>query len=96
MIKGGVTGFVPITESHISIHTFVEQEHAFVDIFSCKEFDIDKAITYLVKQLEAKNVETKLFSRGREFPKGIVLAQNIVKDDRKAAAENDFERVLNE
>ncbi|HEX9240283.1 MAG TPA: S-adenosylmethionine decarboxylase, partial [Candidatus Bathyarchaeia archaeon] len=34
----GVSGFVIIAESHISIHTFPDRNSAFVDIFSCKQF----------------------------------------------------------
>ena len=35
----GVTAFVVIDFSHISIHTFTKYGEALVDIFSCKEFD---------------------------------------------------------
>ena len=34
----GVSGFVIIAESHISIHTFPKREYVNVDIFSCKGF----------------------------------------------------------
>lgn len=35
--KGGISGFVLIAESHISVHTFVAQEYVSIDIFSCKD-----------------------------------------------------------
>jgi len=35
----GVSGFVLIAESHISMHTFPERRLVWADIFSCKEFD---------------------------------------------------------
>ena len=35
----GLSGFVLIAESHISIHTFPERDYVNVDVFSCKEFD---------------------------------------------------------
>ena len=94
--KGGVSGFVLIAESHIAIHTFVDQGHAFVDIFSCKDFDMVKAEQYLVEQLEAKNVEKQVFSRGREFPKEVKVVTPIIKNDRKAVEKHDFQRVLKE
>jgi S-adenosylmethionine decarboxylase len=34
--KGGISGFVLISESHITIHTFANQNFASIDIFSCK------------------------------------------------------------
>ena len=40
----GISGFVFIAESHICVHTFVEQNYVNIDIFSCKDFDTDKAI----------------------------------------------------
>ncbi len=94
--KGGLSGFVLIGESHIAIHTFVEQEHAFIDIFSCKDFDVEKAERLLVEALEAKKVEKNLFARGREFPKEVPVVAQIVRKDRKAAKHHDFSRVLKE
>lgn len=47
----GVTGFVIISYSHISIHTFSETGQIFVDIFSCQPFDYERARSYLCGQL---------------------------------------------
>ncbi len=81
--KGGISGFVLITESHISIHTFVAQEYASIDIFSCKKFDAQKATNYLIDKFEAQKVEKHLFSRGKEFPKDVDVAKTIVLKSRK-------------
>ena len=35
----GVSGYVMIAESHISMHTFPERGLVWADIFSCKDFD---------------------------------------------------------
>jgi S-adenosylmethionine/arginine decarboxylase-like enzyme len=44
----GVTGFQCITTSHISFHSYpLRNGQVFIDIFSCKEFNVEKAITYL-------------------------------------------------
>ncbi len=40
----GISGFVFIAESHISVHTFVEASYVNIDIFSCRDFDTKKAI----------------------------------------------------
>ncbi len=40
----GISGFVFIAESHISIHTFAERNYVNIDVFSCKDFDAEKAI----------------------------------------------------
>ncbi len=39
----GITAFVIIDFSHISIHTFTMHNEALIDIFSCKEFDKETA-----------------------------------------------------
>ncbi len=49
----GISGVVLVAESHISIHTFPEKEHAFIDIFSCKEFNLDRAREELLKAFGA-------------------------------------------
>ena len=67
----GVSGIVLIAESHISIHTFPEKGYASVDIFSCKDFDVEQATDVIVSKLEAKTYEKNFFSRGRHFPKDI-------------------------
>lgn len=81
--KGGISGFVLIKESHISIHTFVAQEYASIDIFSCKKFDAQKAANYLIDKFEAQKVEKHLFYRGKEFPKDVDVAKTIVLKSRK-------------
>ncbi len=80
--KGGVTAFVLIAESHISIHTFKEQRYAFVDIFSCKPFDVDKAVAYFVDHLGARKHSVRLFDRGLEFPKEIPAVSKFLKHER--------------
>jgi S-adenosylmethionine decarboxylase len=39
----GVTGFVIIDYSHISLHSFTKYNEALVDIFSCKPYDQEVA-----------------------------------------------------
>ena len=39
----GLSGFVIIDYSHISIHTFTKSNEALVDIFSCKPYEQEKA-----------------------------------------------------
>lgn len=40
----GISGFVFIAESNISVHTFVERNYINIDVFSCKDFNTEKAI----------------------------------------------------
>lgn len=81
--KGGISAFIIIAESHISIHTFPEQEFVSVDIFSCKDFDIKTAENYLIEIFEAKKVEKHFIMRGEEFPRDIEKVKEIVLKRRK-------------
>ena len=65
----GISGFVMIAESHVSIHTFPEKDYVFIDIFSCKPFDIDHAVELLVKAFDAKKYTKKIIKRGLDFPR---------------------------
>ena len=79
----GISGVVLIAESHISIHTFPDKQHAFIDIFSCKDFDTDYARQEMLKLFEATHHEVTLLNRGVEFPKNIHHAANLVNRERK-------------
>lgn len=78
----GVSGFVIIAESHISIHTFPDRRHAFIDIFSCKQFEINKATDFIITSLEAARADKKLSGRGREYPREVEAARQIVASSR--------------
>ncbi|MBD3310146.1 deoxyhypusine synthase [Candidatus Woesearchaeota archaeon] len=60
----GITGFVIIEESHISIHTYPEKGYVAADIFSCKEFDSEKALGHLRDRFNIKRLEKQLSARG--------------------------------
>jgi S-adenosylmethionine decarboxylase len=82
----GLSGFVLIAESHISIHTFPEKSFVSVDIFSCKHFDIQLSTQYLMKAFGMQKVESNVLDRGTEFPKEIDGAAKIVRADRSRAS----------
>ncbi len=63
----GVTGVVIIATSHISIHTYPHDRTFFLDIFSCKGFDQEKALAYIRKTFGAKSEEVDLVTRGKRF-----------------------------
>lgn len=60
----GISGFIMLYESHISLHTWPEEGYVAMDLYSCKDFD-DKAITqYLKNHWGAKKMKTKVITRG--------------------------------
>ena len=63
-LDSGITGFVIISESHISIHTYPERNFASIDIFSCKEFDYNKATEFVKEFFQSKTIQRNLLNRG--------------------------------
>ena len=63
----GITGFVLIAESHISIHTFPERDYICIDIFSCKDFDAQRALSELQDWFGLTNVRSYVLDRGLEY-----------------------------
>ncbi len=63
----GVSGFVIIAESHISIHTFPHREYVNIDIFSCKSFDNHRALDDAKALFGLADVKTWLLDRGLEW-----------------------------
>ncbi len=78
----GISGFVLIAESHISIHTFPDKRYLSVDIFSCKPFDTAKAVETLKSLFGIQKAEIKTLDRGHEFPNTIADSAQVVRMDR--------------
>ncbi len=56
----GVTGFVVIAESHISIHTFPERGLLWADVFSCKDFDAEAVAIEICKAFVVNGQVTQM------------------------------------
>lgn len=69
----GITGFVVIAESHISVHTFQLKNYAFIDLFSCKPFDYTYAQQYLTKAFDSQRPTHHVIKRGLDFPRSSAL-----------------------
>ena len=80
----GISGFVLIAESHISIHTFPEKNYLSLDIFSCKEFDSKRSISYVNNLFGVQKSEVQLLDRGLEFPKDFRRSTRLVAQGRKS------------
>ena len=70
----GITGVTIISESHISLHTYPRKGFVFVDLFSCKPFDVKNAEEYIVRFFECKSPAVYVQHRGKAFPTAIRLA----------------------
>jgi len=63
----GVSGFVMIAESHISIHTFPERSYTNMDVFSCKNFDDEQTLKLIREAFSFSRIKHWLIGRGLDY-----------------------------
>ena len=66
---GGITGFVLIAQSHLSVHTFPRRRFVSADIFTCQDhMDLDLIRQSLIATFMLGDVETNFIERGTRYP----------------------------
>ena len=65
--EDGISGFVIIAESHISVHTFPYRNYVNIDIFSCRSFDDARALEDAKALFDVDEVKTWVLDRGLEW-----------------------------
>jgi len=78
----GISGFVLIAESHVSVHTFPSAGYVSIDIFSCKSFDLDAAECEITRRFGIRRVEKNILDRGVEYPRDTDLVRELVDSER--------------
>lgn len=67
---GGITGFVLIAESHISIHTFPRRGFLSADVYTCQGTLKKQWIrSFFARSFGLKDIETNYLIRGSCYPK---------------------------
>lgn len=68
------TGLIGIVTSHISFHYWVDEGYIQLDVYSCKEFDIQKTRVFLDKFWQSTNVKSLFINRevGKDFEIAII------------------------
>jgi len=84
----GISGFVLIAESHISIHTFPERRYFNVDIFTgnTNPFNVEDIKQYWKDRFNATNVTSRTPEGGQEYPDAILAASEVVCEERLKVA----------
>jgi S-adenosylmethionine decarboxylase len=63
----GISGFVLIAESHLSVHTFPARGLVWADIFSCKGFDAERVVERMRSTFALSETRLHLLERGLEY-----------------------------
>lgn len=62
--ESGITGTIILAESNITIHTYPGKKFVSIDVYSCKEFNIDSTLQYLRKKFKFKKLKKHIIKRG--------------------------------
>jgi S-adenosylmethionine decarboxylase len=66
---GGLSGFVLIAESHISIHTFPLRGFVSADVYTCQNsLDTEQICQYFADAFGLQDLEVNLVRRGTRYP----------------------------
>lgn len=65
--KAGLSGWVPLIESSVVIHTLSKKRFVSIDIYSCRSFDPVKAEEFCKKYFHPKKVEHQFVERGMDY-----------------------------
>src|SRR5258708_35166336 len=63
-LDAGLSGFVVMAQSHISLHAWPEYGEVDIDICSCKEFSQEDAIAFAKQVFQTDDVESHFVVRG--------------------------------
>jgi S-adenosylmethionine decarboxylase proenzyme len=69
--NGALTALYLLSESHLSIHTWPENNYIAIDVFTCGNCDTEKIVEDLIKYLEPKKIIKNNIKRGEEKKKSI-------------------------
>lgn len=65
--RPGYSGWIPIIESGIQIHTSAYNRFISIDVYSCKRFDEAQVVEFINKWFAPAQVETCFLRRGKDY-----------------------------
>jgi S-adenosylmethionine/arginine decarboxylase-like enzyme len=65
--KAGLSGWVPLIESGISLHTLTVKEFVTIDIYTCGSLDVAEALRFLCERLRPASHEHHYLIRGTRY-----------------------------
>ena len=65
--KAGLSGWVPLIESSIVIHTLSPKRYISVDIYSCKQFDPVAIEKWVTEYFGSRLVDSQFLKRGLSY-----------------------------
>lgn len=82
--KAGLSGWAPLIESSIVIHTLTPKNFISVDIYCCKEFDVEKAKDFTRRFFAPERIDAQYLERGLDYY-SYKSAETVGKEYKKTA-----------
>lgn len=65
--KAGLSGWVPLIESGVQMHTLTPKNFISIDIYSCRKFEPKNIDKFIEGYFNPKNVEINFIERGLKY-----------------------------
>jgi len=75
--KPGYSGWVPIIESGIQIHTSANNRFISIDVYSCRPFDEAEVLEFVKEWFEPRHIETCFLHRGKDILRRRFVAEEV-------------------
>ena len=82
--KAGLSGWVPLIESSIVIHTLTVKNFISIDIYCCKSFNIQRAKQICKRYFSPRKMDEQYIVRGLDYYKSDTNYHTMLVDKRNA------------
>lgn len=71
---GGLSGFVVVVESHVSVHTFKGRGFVTIDVYTCRNgLPVERIKEFTKEYWKLEDIEFNFVKRGLKYPKYAVI-----------------------
>ena len=67
--KAGLSGWIPLVESGIQLHTLTPKDFISIDVYSCRAFAIEPVIAFVRSAFAPKRMDEQFLERGLDYNK---------------------------
>lgn len=65
--KAGLSGWIPLVESGIQLHTLTPKEFISIDVYSCRAFDAAAVKAFVRRVFSPKRIDEQFLERGLDY-----------------------------
>lgn len=77
-LDDGMSGFVIIATSHVSLHAWPPYGMVNLDIFSCEPFEVETVVRFAKERFRTQNVEVHAVERATRSPRLTYLERGMI------------------